>query len=101
NPSAAHQSRNLTVCQNLYCLAAEDYSGHAFTTMRGHENKVATVLLCSGNNRFIGVVVYHVYALIRDVGGLGSVFRYTEVVFGSGITIFLVLLRRVGDHHWV
>src|SRR5207342_3608865 len=99
--SAANQSRNLAMRQNLHSLAAEDDSGHALAAVRGHENKVATLVLRGVDDCLVGMIVHDVHALIRNAGGLGSIFRHAEVLFGSGLAVSLVLLRGVSDHHRV
>ena len=73
--------------QNLHSLAAEDDGGHALATVRRHEDQVATLVLRGVDDCLVGMIVHDVHALIRDAGGLGSIFRYAEVLFGSCVAV--------------
>src|SRR5678815_838594 len=99
--SAAHESRYITVRQNLDCLATKNQCRHASASVRGHDTQIATPLLRSSNDGFVGMIMHHMYTLVRDAGSVCSIARQSEVVFGSGIGVFLVLLRRFSNNHWI
>ena len=89
------EHRDLAVREDLHRLAAEDDRGHTVTTMRSHDDEIATFRVRGIDDRPVGMLMLDLDCLACDARCLRGVGDGAKGFLGLLLHACFVLSRRI------